>query len=89
MKLTIAAPTQKNGEAIMSRTPKAVMLGGPNDLSPTSSSVGRIAVSVCELGFAAKSMMPTKQTDMLTADDTRRVFSKYGSHPLIFITHST
>src|SRR5665647_1148209 len=84
MRLKIAAPTQTNGEAIMSRTPKAAMLDGSNDLSPTSRSVGRIAVSLYEPGFAARSMMPTKQTDMLTADDTKRVFSKNGPHSLTF-----
>lgn len=85
-KLTSATLTQTNGETIVSRTPKAVTLGALKDLRPVSASLRGSAVLLFRLGLAAKSKMPIRHTEMLTAEQTANVLPKPEASPPMIVS---
>ena len=75
-KVTSAVLTHTNGETTVRRTPKAVTLGALKDLSPISASLRGSAVLLFRLGLAAKSKMPIRHTEILTAEQTANALPK-------------
>jgi signal transduction histidine kinase len=84
-KLTSATLTHTNGETIVSSTPKAATLGALRDVRPISASLRGSAVSLFELGLAAKSKMPIRQTETLTAEQTANALAKDEVSPLMIV----
>ena len=71
-KFTSATVTHINGETIVSRIPKEMTLGALRDLRPDSASLTGSAVLPLKLGLTAKSKMPMRHTEMLTAEQTAK-----------------
>ena len=82
-KLTSATLAHTNGETIVKRTPKAVTLGALKDLRPISASLRGSAVLLFRLGLAAKSKMPIRHTEILTAEQTANSLPKDEPSPLM------
>jgi len=85
-KLTSTTLTHTNGETIVKRTPKAVTLGALRDLMPVSASLRGSAVLLFKLGLAAKSKMPIRHTEMLTAEQTANALPNDEASPLMIVS---
>jgi len=85
-KLTNATPTHTNGETIVRRTPIPVTLGALKDLRPISASFRGSPVLLFTLGLAAKSKMPIRQTEILTAEQTTNALPKDEASPLVIVS---
>jgi len=85
-KLTSATLTHTNGETIVRRTPKAVTLGALKDLRPVSASFRGSGALLFTLGLAAKSKMPIRHTEILTAEQTANALPKDEVSPLKIVS---